>query len=221
MLVNLARWTGIVLLALLVSACSSLLKQEPTPPVKRYLLNLPRTDMVSKTVSNSCTSISISMPQSSSGYDTDRIAYMRENYHLEYFAYNQWVDKPARMILPVFVQLLENSGLFNNVLSANTKSIRADYRLDTELLKLVQIFNAEESSVELKLRATLYHQRERQIIATHTFSLTQPTAENTPYGTVQAANEALQTLTEELLDFIKDSAVVDKDECQAENPSTQ
>ena len=64
--------------------------------------------------------------------------YLRQPYELEYFAVNQWVDVPSRMLEPLLVQTLEQREVSGQ--SVRTPIVvSADLRLDTELIRLQQI----------------------------------------------------------------------------------
>ena len=52
------------------------------------------------------------------GFDTPRIAYMREPNQIAYYAYNRWVEAPARMLTPLVTQALEASNAFGAVVQA-------------------------------------------------------------------------------------------------------
>lgn len=42
----------------------------------------------------------VSPPHAAAGFDSQRIMYLRQADQLEYFAHNEWIDTPARMLAP-------------------------------------------------------------------------------------------------------------------------
>ena len=50
----------------------------------------------------------VSPPQAEPGFETQRMAYVRRPYQLEYYAVNQWADTPARMLAPLMVHALHD-----------------------------------------------------------------------------------------------------------------
>src|SRR5688572_10546198 len=45
----------------------------------------------------------VSPPQAAAGFDSPHMMYLREGGRLEYFAYNEWIDTPGRMLAPLIV----------------------------------------------------------------------------------------------------------------------
>ena len=57
----------------------------------------------------------VSPPHAAAGFDSQRIMYVRHADQLEYFAHNEWIDTPARMLAPLIVAAVERSGAFRAV----------------------------------------------------------------------------------------------------------
>jgi cholesterol transport system auxiliary component len=125
------------------------------------------------------------------------MAYMEEAHRLDYFAHHRWADSPARMLEPLLIRALESSGLYQAVVQAPTTA-RFDLRLDTELLRLVQVFEPTESRVELAVRISLLDTEQQRVLVSDVLAETEPATERTPYGGVIAANKAVVRLLEEL-----------------------
>ena len=85
------------------------------------------------------------------GFDTPRMAYLREPNRLEYYAYHRWVEAPARMLTPLVTQALEASGAFRAVVQA-PGSAQTQLRLDMELVQLTQDFSVKPSRLHLLLQ---------------------------------------------------------------------
>lgn len=147
----------------------------------------------------------VSPPYAAAGFDSQRIMYLRQANQLEYFAHNQWIDTPARMLAPLIVSAIESSGTFRAV--APTPSAAAgEMRLDTEILRLQHEFLGMPSKVRFTLRAYLVESATRRVIATREFDVAVPATSETPSGGVVAANRAVKTVLEDLSAFCAEAA---------------
>lgn len=144
--------------------------------------------------------LAVETPHARAGYDTARMVYVRQPHKLEYYAKNRWVDTPARMLAPLLVQALAQSGAFNAVVQSSNR-IGADLRLDTELVRLQQDFSTQPSRVQLSLRAQLIDTRSNRVLALRELEETEIAPSEDAYGGVMAANTALQRLLDQLVAF--------------------
>lgn len=144
--------------------------------------------------------LAVSMPRAYPGFDTPRMAYLRQPYELEYFAVNQWVDVPSRMLEPLLVQTLEQTGSFRAIVRTPIV-VSADLRLDTELIRLQQDFGTQPSRVQFTLRAQLIDLASKRIIAARVFDEAENVIRDDAYGGVIAANRAVQRVLAQLADF--------------------
>ncbi|MDD5328898.1 MAG: ABC-type transport auxiliary lipoprotein family protein [Sulfuricella sp.] len=142
----------------------------------------------------------VSLPRAAPGFDTSRMAFVRQPYALEYFSRNRWADAPAKMIGPLLVRALEQRSGFNAVAPA-AGLVKGDVRLDTELLLLQQEFTTSPSRLHLSLRVQLVELANRRVLATQIFEATENASSDDPYGGVVAANRALQRLLAQIADF--------------------
>ena len=197
---------GIVILEL--AACSTLRAGAPSPPAI-YALEAARGSAAPTTVpaaaSAKAPTLIVNRPHASAGFDSPRIIYVREAHKLEYFAHSEWVDPPARMLAPLLVSALQNTGAFRAVLLAPS-SAAADLRLDTEIIRLQHEFLAQPSRVRFTLRAYLVEDQTRRVLAWREFDLSVPSASEDPYGGVVAANQAVHTALESLAAFCAEGA---------------
>ena len=139
----------------------------------------------------------VSPPHGAAGFDSQRMMYLRHADQLEYFAHNEWIDTPARMLAPLLVAALGNTGGFRAVVQTPSPAA-GELRLDTEILRLQQEFLDTPSRVRLTLRATLAESATRRVIATREFEAVVVAASDDPHGGVVAANRAVQTVLDEL-----------------------
>ncbi len=145
-------------------------------------------------------SLLVSQPRAVARLNHSNIIYMRQPHKLEYFSLSEWADTPARMLAPLIVAAVENSGAFHAVVQAPS-SADGELRLDTEVLQLQHEFDVKPSQVRFVLRADLIDDTTRQVIATRRFEAVATAPSDDTYGGVLAANQAVKTVLEELATF--------------------
>lgn len=191
------RFWLLATLALLAGCGGELMPRGAAPPA---VFLLESADNGATRYNPNGPNLAVSAMRSAAGYDSADMVYVEHTHQLQAFARHRWADSPARMLEPLLVAGAEQSGLFANV-SAPASHARAELRLDTELLRLQQVFAADGSRIELSLRASLVDSRRRQLLASQVFRVIEP-AEATPYGGVMAANRATALLITELQAFM-------------------
>ena len=192
-----------------VGGCGAL-RSTGTPPPAFYALERVRIETAvarpaPATSSKAAPGLIVNPPRAAAGFDSQRILYVREPYQLEYFAHSEWVDPPARMLAPLIVAALENSGTFRSVMLAPTAAA-GDLRLDTEIVRLQQDFATQPSRVHFTLRAHLVDNATRRVLAWRLFDASVAAATDDPYAGVVAANRAVQTVLEQLAGFCATAA---------------
>lgn len=147
----------------------------------------------------------VTPPHAAAGFDSQRIMYLRQAHQLEYFAHNEWIDTPARMLAPLIVAAVESSGAFRAVVQTPSPAA-GEMRLDTEIVRLQHEFLSAPSQVRFTLRAYLVESATRRVIASREFEAAVPSASEDPYGGVVAANHAVQTVLADVAAFCAESA---------------
>jgi cholesterol transport system auxiliary component len=198
-------WFSAAGLALTLNAgCGALFAKAAVQPSFYTLDSAPAapraaTSSVSQVMTAAPTLI-INPPSAASGFDSRHIIYVRGSHTHEYFSHSEWVDTPARMLAPLIVAAIEKGGAFRAVLLSPSVAA-ADFRLDTEIMRLEQDFVDQPSRVRFTLRAYVVDDATRRVIAWREFDETVAAASEDPYGGVVAANRAVQIVLEELADF--------------------
>jgi cholesterol transport system auxiliary component len=178
---------------------------DPTAPLSlpSALPNsLPKTAALS-----AAPTLIISPPHAAAGFDSQRIMYMRHADQLEYFAYNEWIDTPARMLAPLMATTIEHSGAFRAVVQTPSPAA-GEMRLDTEILRLQHEFLSTPSRVRFTLRAYLMDSATRRVIAARNFESVVAAHTDNPEGGVVAANRAVKNVLEALSAFCADAVPV-------------
>ena len=152
--------------------------------------------------------LAVGVPRAWPGFDTSRIAYVRQPHELDYFATGRWADAPARMLGPLIAHALEQGGNFRAVVH-NPSVVASDVRLDIELVRLQHEFVGGPSRVRIALRAQLIDLNARRMLATREFEEIEPAAADNIYSGVAAANRALERVLARLEEFCA-NAVADR-----------
>ena len=139
----------------------------------------------------------ITQPKAQAGFDTERMAYLLRPYEVNYYAFNQWADTPARLLHRVIVENLDKSGMWSAVLQS-PGAVPAQYRLDLDNLILEQQFFSQPSRVRLSVRAQIIETKKPAILATRSFEVLEATPTEDAYGGVLAANQAAAKLLIEI-----------------------
>lgn len=147
----------------------------------------------------------INPPHAASGFDSQHIIYVREPHQLEYYAHNEWVDTPARMVAPLIVTAVENSGTFRAVV-LTPSAAAGDMRLDTEIVRLQHNLGGQPDSVRFTMRAYIVDNTTRKVLALREFDETVASQSENPYGGVVAANRAVHDVLEQLAGFCTEAA---------------
>jgi cholesterol transport system auxiliary component len=157
------------------------------------------------TVPDTAPTLIINPPHASSGFDTPRIIYVRETHRLEYYAHNEWIDTPARMLAPLIIAAVEGSGAFRAIVLTPSAAI-GDLRLDTEIIRLQHEIGSHPSRVHFTLRAYIVENITRKVLGWKEFDEIVPVESEDPYGGVIAANRAVQNVLIQLAAFCVEAA---------------
>jgi cholesterol transport system auxiliary component len=204
---RLCRLGGAALLLALAGGCSAL-RPAATPQPSFYSLDSVRREAgaaTPATASASAPTLIVNPPHAASGFDSQRIIYVRAAHQLEYFAHSEWVDTPARMLAPLIVAASENSGAFRAVV-LTPSAAAGDLRLDSEIVRLQHDFGGQPSRVRFTLRAYLVDNSTRRVLAWREFDESVAAASEDPYGGVVAANRAVQSVLQQLASFCAEAA---------------
>ncbi len=195
-----------VLALVLASGCADLLPKPTVLPNFHTLDAQPKgPGPLSSAGSAAGATLVVTAPRVAAGLDSRRMLYVREAHRLEYFANNEWVDTPSHMLTPLIVAALEQTGAFGAVVSA-PGSVDASLRLDTEVLRLQQVFGASPSQLRFTLRAHLVDSRTRKVLAWREFDQTVAAPSDDPGGGVAAANTAVQAVLGQLAGFCAEAS---------------
>jgi cholesterol transport system auxiliary component len=196
----------VVSLALVVFSSACVLGPSETGVPRSYFLNpeisWKNPHRYSERISTAV--LLVTQPKAQAGFDTERMAYLLRPFEINYFAFNQWADTPARMFHRIMAENLDKTGLWRAVLQT-AGTVPTQYRLDSDNLILEQQFFARPSRVRLALRAQIIDVKKQTILATRYFEIFEDTASDDPYGGVLAANHAAEKLLIEIAAWLDKS----------------
>ncbi|MGE3920528.1 MAG: ABC-type transport auxiliary lipoprotein family protein [Gammaproteobacteria bacterium] len=183
---------------LLLTSCA-LLKPAPAYNPTLYTLNpIPYSSNTETRTNNTILVLPIIADPS---INDKQMAYTLKNHEIAYFAKNNWAAPPAQMILPPLAAALRDSNHFTAVAVVPFAGTTT-YGLFTQILELRQDFTVNPSIVKITIACQIGLSSNGRIIASRQFHVEIPTAENTPYGGVMAANEGLAQILRELTTFV-------------------
>ena len=197
------RLLAVCVAAASLCACSVLQPKAGAPP-SFYALEaaLPSGTAPGPVSTTRATSTLVISPvRAASGFDSQRIIYVREPHKLEYFAHSEWIDTPARMLAPLLVASIAHTGAFKAVVTTPS-SAGGELRLDTEIVRLQQDFQTRPSRVHFTLRAYLVDEKTRKVQAWREFDGEAVATSDDPYAGVVAANRVVQTVLQEVSQFL-------------------
>jgi cholesterol transport system auxiliary component len=197
-----ARRLGLIGLLLALGAGCSALRPAAVEQPHFYSLDAARSEAPAgaPNPSTATPTLIVNPPRAAAGFSSPRIVYLREAHQLEYYAHSEWIDSPARMIAPLIVKALSDSGRFRAVVMTPSAA-DSDLRLDTEIVRLQHELDVHPGVVRFTLRATLVDNRTREVLAWREFDEHAAAPSETPYGGVLAANQAVQTVLVQLARF--------------------
>jgi cholesterol transport system auxiliary component len=189
---------GLLLAAVASSGCTAL---QPPRAESVSLYVLASEPLRNVTRAQRDVVIEVAVPRAWPGFDTPQMVYVRQPYELDYFAASRWADTPARMLGPLLARALEQTGGFRAVVQAPS-AVPADFRLDTELVRLQQDFAAKPSRVEITVRVQLTDLRSRRVVGARVFEGGENASTEDASGGVAAANIVLQRMLGEVAEFV-------------------
>lgn len=198
--------------SLLASGCSLV----PTAPADEVWLHLLDVRPAVATTVRRDHVLAISPPRAAPGVDTAAMAYVQKAYALDHYATHRWVDTPARMLDPLLMRTLEDTGGFRTVVQV-TSGVQADLRLDTEVVQLRQSFLARPSRVEFTMRTQLVDVPGRRVLATRYVEAVQEAPSDDAVGGVAAANAAVERALAQVAAFCVEASA----ELPPRTPSAQ
>jgi cholesterol transport system auxiliary component len=201
MSVRLYMVIGVEIISLALAGCLSLPHEER--PIHTFVLS--RDISTGKAVipegKPKAGTLVVSVPVAQAGFDTPRMAYTQRPYEVSYYATHQWADSPPRMLTPILIQALEQTGDWRAVVPMPT-SLRGDHRVEIDQLALAQDFLRKPSQVRVTLRLQVIKLPEYLVLGTSLFDVVEEAMTDDAYGGAVAANRAVERLVKEVAGWL-------------------
>ena len=143
----------------------------------------------------------VGVPQAAAGFEQPRMAYLQRPSEVNYYATHFWVDAPSRMLAPLLIRALEQSGYWRVVVPMPS-ALRADHQLDVSGLVVQQEFLQKPSQSRVRLRAQLTDLKTQRVMGARSFDRLEPAPSEDAYGGVLAANRAMSAVLAAVNDWI-------------------
>jgi cholesterol transport system auxiliary component len=186
----------VVLLAM--TGCTSLLGLGGGPPP--HLYRLTAVAAFPPDLTHVPTQLLVEVPQAPAGLDTRRIALSRSALSLDYYADSEWIDPLPNLIRTALVDSFENSRAIT-ALGRAAIGLRADFALRSEIRHFEAEYRAAGGApaVSAVILVELVRVPAGEIVATRTFTATQPAAANTIPAVVTAFDAALAKVLQQIV----------------------
>ena len=194
------RW-ALVALACVLTACI------PSGPrdVQRYYVLEDSGRSNTKAETGRKATLLLAPATVSGFYDTQGIAYSRSSGMRAYYQYHSWTEPPGRRIDALLAARLERSGAFRTVASV-TSAVRGELVLSASLGELYHDAAVAPGSGRVSLTAELTDPARRMLVARRSFAASASAASYDAPGAVQALNQALGSLLDELVAWVDETA---------------
>lgn len=179
---------SLLLTVLVLGGCVTPLEAPPAPRRFDLAVALPSAADADDTAGPG--SVRISVPRALPGYRDAAFAYRYDPYELRYYATSRWLAEPAELVHTALVGMLEVAGPFARVLPLGGGG-RADYRLDSELVYLVQDFSSTPSRSRLGVRLWLIETGSGAVLGSRLIEAEAAAATEDARGGAEAASRAL------------------------------
>lgn len=188
-----------VMICVVLSACT-LIKPPVAVSMQSFVLDTPTTAHATPAPKATDPVLVIAELRSRPGYETPRMAYVKRDYALDYYAASQWADTPAHMVQPLLVNAFESTGRYSAVLRAPAP-VAGELRLEAEVVRFEQVFTEHPSRMHISLRVQFIDAHKGKVLGTRQFDAELTAPSEDAYGGVRAANQALAPILKEVAAF--------------------
>lgn len=184
-----------------LAACSSLLGSKPSEATVLYAPD-PRV-AAQPAWPSVAWQLTVASPSSARMIDSLRIAVRPSPNELQVYKDASWAKRPSEMVEDALLRALEDSGRIPAV-ARQGSGVSADYKLVTDLRRFESVYPQPGGlpSAVIEVNAKLLHAQDQQVVASRTFTRTEPAAATEVPQVVAAFEQALGALTGELAGWI-------------------
>jgi cholesterol transport system auxiliary component len=150
--------------------------------------------------------LAVDIPTASDSIDTRRIALIKSDATMDYYANAAWPDRLTVLVQTALVAGFQASGRVPSV-SRTQDALHADYELGIEIRDCAAHYGSTDDkgkpsgnpTVQVTLIAQMSTAHGRLIVANFTAKQTADTSQNTPGAVVQALNTALGAAVQQIV----------------------
>jgi cholesterol transport system auxiliary component len=144
--------------------------------------------------------LSVQLPEASGSFDTNRIALVRGQGTLDYYANAAWPDRLPLLVQAVLVRAFQDSGRIGAV-AREEDALHADYLLATTLRDFSAHYASADGAPEARVSITaqIATAHGRKLVATRTVAQDVPASANSVPAVVDAFNQALAAVATEIV----------------------
>lgn len=138
-------------------------------------------------------------------YETPEIVYSRAAGERAYYQLSTWTERPGRRLTELIALRLERAGLFRTVATA-ASGVQGDLMLNTHLAEFYHDAATSPGSVKVTITAELMDPLRRVLLARRTFDQSAPAATYDAPGAVQAFNQAVAAILDDIAAWVDAAA---------------
>lgn len=190
---------------LALGGCGSLLGPTAPPPTRLSLdavADGSSAAAVRAAAAASAPVLVVTPPTAVAPFASDRMIWLKSAQQPQPYADHAWVDEPPRMLAPLAVGALADTGAFSAVISTPSSAV-GQVQLDTQVLRLQ---HEVPGRVRFTLRATLVDKRgAQQRVLSRDFEAVANTPSDDAAGFATAARAAVREVLGKLAAFCVES----------------
>jgi cholesterol transport system auxiliary component len=167
--------------------CSGLLRST-APPLQLYVLQAP---VVQNAPQAALASLRISRPLAAPGLNTDRIALLRAENRLDYYAGSRWSGTVPDVISQLQLSVFQSDTAWSAV-ADDRSNFNADYLLQTSIERFAAQYAADGAAptIRIDLHCLLIRRSDGALLGSFPVSESQPAQENRMASVVAAFSAA-------------------------------
>ena len=188
----------LVAMASLVLASCGGLNIGPPPAGQLYVLRPATTPPADAPVAQ--WQLAVALPDAPESLDTDRIALIRTQSVMDYYANSTWMDHTTQLVQSLLVEAFEKSGKINAV-ARETEGLRSDYILQTDIRDFEAQYDVQDGipRVIVRISARLVNIPQRNVVSIITVTHEATASANSVPAVVAAFNTATGAALNEIV----------------------
>ncbi|MBI3677514.1 MAG: membrane integrity-associated transporter subunit PqiC, partial [Proteobacteria bacterium] len=146
--------------------------------------------------------LAIALPDAPDSLDTNRIALIRSQSVMDYYANSAWVDHTTQLVQSLLVEAFEKSGKITAV-ARETEGLRSDYILQTDIRDFEAQYDVQDGipHVTVRISARLLNIPQRNVISIITVDHEASASANSVPAVVAAFNTATGAALNEIVSW--------------------